>query len=153
MNSQHGPRQYPSHRASTTKLLLLLTFTSLTFTGDSYTNRNTQGLSNSPDTIYRSPPDHPEEGQPYNQKVNDKSEDYIVVFPQIEISEIEETAAQMSLQLRRQFEDRTRFDTLSEELMSIPFDITVGLVRVLCFEHRCSEAVCEVEGNVFCTLL
>lgn len=48
------------------------------------------------------------------------------IFTPIELLEVENIAKSMSEQLLQQFEDRTKFSTLSEDLMSIPFDITDG---------------------------
>ncbi|KAL5267005.1 hypothetical protein ACHWQZ_G004148 [Mnemiopsis leidyi] len=48
------------------------------------------------------------------------------IFTPIELLEVENIAKSMSEQLMKQFEDRTKFSTLSEDLMSIPFDITDG---------------------------
>ena len=48
------------------------------------------------------------------------------IFTPIELLEVENIAKLMSEQLLQQFEDRTKFSALSEDLMSIPFDITEG---------------------------
>ena len=55
----------------------------------------------------------------YREEIDD-------IFTPIELLEVENIAKLMSEQLLQQFEDRTKFSALSEDLMSIPFDITEG---------------------------
>lgn len=63
----------------------------------------------------------------------------------LEVSEIERLAGYMAEQLDILFEDRTRFDTLSEQLMNIPFDITNGCVDFINFlKLALFQRLCEL---------
>ena len=115
-------------------LHLFFTLNILIVTGSTYEDVNSDPKHSykfSNTNNYRSSADNNEveKSENFNNfKMGNTSENYKrnTVFSSIEISEIENIAKLMSVQLNRQFEDRTRYSSLSEEMMSIPFDITTG---------------------------
>ena len=121
MKSVHGSSFQPNNPSLK---LLLFTFTVLVVAENVKSEKSLHPFNRSDRTSA--------ENYEYERPINNTTENTLdksrrsVVLSSIEISEIEKIAKLMSEQLRQQFEDRTKYSTLAEELMNIPFDITGG---------------------------